>query len=226
MHYLFYDSYSGTPHMTAIYNAFNSHEIACNTTPTVQDSGCSGNPVTAPTVTVLAGNMGATLNWNSVGAAKYQVLRTEGVFGCAQGKVLLGETSGTTWTDVGLMNNRCVSIYNKKSFIMFNCYSYPEMFPYNIAIHQLYRKYYYIVVPKGSKAACYGPSSDCKTVMPVEAVLPDGTPAPTKSPTFQPTKVPTDQIPPSAKPSSQPSKSPTRPPTFHPTAKARKLQMK
>ena len=33
----------GTPHMTAIFDAFNDQEIACGT-PTVQDSGCAGTP--------------------------------------------------------------------------------------------------------------------------------------------------------------------------------------
>ena len=36
----------GTPHMTAIFNAFNRHGIAC-TTPTAVNSGCAGGPTTA-----------------------------------------------------------------------------------------------------------------------------------------------------------------------------------
>ena len=34
---------NGTPHMTAIYQAFNDQQIACQT-PTVQDSGCAAVP--------------------------------------------------------------------------------------------------------------------------------------------------------------------------------------
>ena len=69
---------NGTPHMKAIYKAFNDQQIACNT-PTVQDSGCSGTPTDPPVVTVSAGNTGVTLNWSPVtGASAYQVFRTEG----------------------------------------------------------------------------------------------------------------------------------------------------
>ncbi len=38
--------------MTAIFNAFNRHQIAC-VTPAVQDSGCAGAPTTAPVVTAV-----------------------------------------------------------------------------------------------------------------------------------------------------------------------------
>ena len=41
----------GTPHMTAIFNAFNRHGIAC-ATPAAQNSGCAGGPTAAaPTLT-------------------------------------------------------------------------------------------------------------------------------------------------------------------------------
>ena len=129
--------------MNAIFNAFNSHQIACPKSQLslpANDFGCAGAPTIQPEVTAQAGNMGVTLTWNSVpGAEKYQVLRTEGVFGCSQGKVLLGEPTGTTWIDSGLQNER---------------------------------DYYYIVVPKGSDGnlsneSCYGPSSECKHVQPV-----------------------------------------------------------
>ena len=47
------------------------------------------------------------LSWTTVPApAKYGVYRTEGVFGCDFGKVLLGETFGTTWEDGNLQNGR------------------------------------------------------------------------------------------------------------------------
>ncbi|MCP4557821.1 MAG: hypothetical protein GY836_20630, partial [Herbaspirillum sp.] len=96
----------GTPHMQAIYDAFNDQEIACNT-PTPVDSGCAGIPTSEPVVTGTPGDKSVGLSWTSVaGATKYQVFRTEGVFGCDFGKVKLGETTGTSWNDVGLQNGR------------------------------------------------------------------------------------------------------------------------
>ena len=96
----------GTPHMSAIFAAFDRLEIACPT-PTVQNSGCAGIPTAAPTVTVSAVDRGASLSWNSIaGATKYQVFRTDGVFGCSFGKVKVGETAGTSFSDTGLQNGR------------------------------------------------------------------------------------------------------------------------
>jgi hypothetical protein len=96
----------GTPHMQAIFNAFNDQEIACNT-PTVQDSGCAGTPSIAPAVTASGGNTSASLSWGAVaGATAYQVFRTEGVFACDFGKVKLGQTGGTSWNDADLQNGR------------------------------------------------------------------------------------------------------------------------
>ncbi len=96
----------GTPHMTAIYNAFNRHEIACNT-PAVVDSGCAGTPTVAPVVTASAGDRAADLSWSAVsGATKYQVFRTDSVFACAFGKVKVGETTSKSFSDSGLQNGR------------------------------------------------------------------------------------------------------------------------
>lgn len=124
----------GTPHMKAIYKAFNDQEIACNT-PAVKDSGCAGTPDEQPILTVIGGNSKAILSWSSVsGASKYQVFRTEGL-NCGQGKVLLATLSSSTlsYTDEGLANKR---------------------------------EYYYIVIPKGSNEVCFGPSSECASVVP------------------------------------------------------------
>ena len=115
----------GTPHMVAIYNAFNEQEIACKS-PTVKDSGCAGNPNQAPIVTASPGDMRATLFWNGVsGASNYEVFRAEGVNGCSQGKVKLATLSSNdrSYTDTGLQNGR---------------------------------EYYYVVIPKGPNAACFG----------------------------------------------------------------------
>ena len=68
----------GTPHMTAIFAAFNRHGIAC-ATPTAVNSGCSGGPSAAPTLTGAP----ATTRSRSTGAAvpgatRYWVFRSEG----------------------------------------------------------------------------------------------------------------------------------------------------
>ena len=96
----------GTPHMQAIFDAFDRQEIACNT-PTVQDSGCAGVPTTAPNVAASAGNQQVSLSWGGVaGASTYEIFRAEGIFGCDFGKVKIGETSGGSWTDTDLQNGR------------------------------------------------------------------------------------------------------------------------
>lgn len=96
----------GTPHMTAIFNAFNRHNIAC-TTPTAVNSGCSGAPSTAPTVTATAGDASVSLSWNAVtGATRYWVLRTEGHAGCSYGKALIASPTATSFTDTEVLNGR------------------------------------------------------------------------------------------------------------------------
>jgi hypothetical protein len=96
----------GTPHMKAIYDAFNEHEIACNS-PSVGNSGCSGTPNVAPQVTVTPGNMEATISWSAVnGASRYELFRTEGLRGCGHGKVRLTNTGALSYVDTGLMNGR------------------------------------------------------------------------------------------------------------------------
>lgn len=96
----------GTPHMSAIHAAFSRHGIACNT-PTVTDSGCSDSPTELPLVTATPGNGSVNLSWTaSAGASSYRVYRTDGVFGCDFGKILIGTVSGTSFVDVGLQNDR------------------------------------------------------------------------------------------------------------------------
>lgn len=105
------DLNDGTPNMSAIFAAFDRHEIACDS-PTVQNSGCAGTPTSAPTVTATALDRGAKLSWGAVsGATKYLVYRAEGVKACDYGKTLVGETTGTSFTDAGLLNGRLYS-YN------------------------------------------------------------------------------------------------------------------
>ncbi|HEX2163775.1 MAG TPA: endopeptidase [Thermoanaerobaculia bacterium] len=96
----------GTPHMTAIHAAFNRHGIACST-PTPQNGGCSAGPSAAPSLAATAGDFQAGLSWGSVsGATRYWVFRTEGHAGCNFGKTLIGETTGTSFTDTEVANGR------------------------------------------------------------------------------------------------------------------------
>ncbi|MCB1057245.1 MAG: hypothetical protein KDD11_17220, partial [Acidobacteria bacterium] len=96
----------GTPHMTAIFNAFNRHSIACGS-PTVTDSGCAGGPSSAPTVSVSPLDRGAHVTWTSVaGATRYNVFRTDGVLGCDFGKIKIAETTSLEFYDSELQNGR------------------------------------------------------------------------------------------------------------------------
>ncbi len=100
------DLANGTPHMQAIFDAFDDQEIAC-ATPAVQDSGCAGAPASAPVVVATAIDRGASLTWDPVaGASTYQIFRTEGIFACDFGKILVGETADTRFVDSGLKNGR------------------------------------------------------------------------------------------------------------------------
>jgi len=49
----------------------------------------------------------ADLAWGAVGgASSYRVYRTDGVHQCSFGKILVGETAGTSFADRGLQNGR------------------------------------------------------------------------------------------------------------------------
>jgi hypothetical protein len=119
--------------MSAIFAAFNRHQIACNT-PAVVNSGCAGGPTTAPVATAVPSATqaaAADVTWTAVpGAANYNVYRTEGTNGCNFGKIKVGTTSGTTFTEAGLLDGR---------------------------------QYFYSVMPVGSNASCFGPMSACST---------------------------------------------------------------
>ncbi len=101
---------NGTPHMTAIFNAYNRHGIACST-PARVNSGCTA-PATPTGLTVTPGSFRNTLTWTAVaGASRYWVLRTEGHAGCNFGKVKLAEVTTTTYTDTAVAAGRVYS-YN------------------------------------------------------------------------------------------------------------------
>ena len=96
----------GTPHMTAIFDAFNRHAIACsNVTPT--NGGCGAGPSAAATLTGSAGSNQNSLSWTTVpGATRYWVFRSEGYAGCDFGKALITETTGTSYVDTEVANDR------------------------------------------------------------------------------------------------------------------------
>ncbi|HVG60001.1 MAG TPA: endopeptidase [Hyalangium sp.] len=107
----------GTPHMTAIYNAFNRHNIACQT-PAPANSGCAGGPTAAPAATATPGDGQVTLNWSSTtGATQYWVMKTEGFAGCNFGKAKIATVTGTSYTDGEVANGRqyCYSIVGATS---------------------------------------------------------------------------------------------------------------
>ena len=99
------DPTDGTQHMTAIYNAFNRHAIAC-ATPTPQNGGCNGGPATAPALTVVPSSDRFLLSWSSLpAAAHYWLFKSEGPLGCSQGKKR-NIVFGTSLTDTEVVTNR------------------------------------------------------------------------------------------------------------------------
>lgn len=97
---------NGTPHMVSIFNAFNAHQIACDT-PTVINSGCLTGPSTAPSLTATAQTNGFLLSWNSVAnAAQYYVFRTEGVRGCDYSRRRIATVSATSYLDTDVNSQR------------------------------------------------------------------------------------------------------------------------
>ena len=124
----------GTPHMQAIFNAFDNQGIACPL-PAVVDSGCAGTPSKPPKVKATSYDRLVKLNWKPVaGATSYEIFRTDGVHDCSFGKIRLGETVSTEFSDYSDLQNR--------------------------------RDYYYVVIPKGPSASCFGPASKCVAVTP------------------------------------------------------------
>jgi hypothetical protein len=127
------DLADGTPHMDAIFDAFDSHGIACPK-PAPQTSGCTGRPITGPTLAVVPGSSGNELSWSAVPwAIRYWVFRTEGHAGCHHGKTRIDEVPAARRTSTD-----------------------PEV--------AAGRSYSYNVVAVGKSEACFGPVSNCVTV--------------------------------------------------------------
>jgi hypothetical protein len=103
------DLTDGTPHMRAIFAAFDRHGAACDK-PAAKDSGCAGPPTAAPVVTATAGDKIVALSWTPVDkAVQYSVFRTDSVLPCNSGKTKVATVSGTSFMDSGLQNGRAYS---------------------------------------------------------------------------------------------------------------------
>jgi len=89
----------GTPHMQAIYNAFNRHAVACST-PTVQNSSTCPS-IGQPTLTATAGTGQVALSWGAVtNASKYLVLRNE--LSSTAGFTIIAQPTTTSYTDTAV----------------------------------------------------------------------------------------------------------------------------
>jgi hypothetical protein len=102
------DLTDGTPHMTALYNAFNRHGIACST-PTPQNSGCAGAPTESAALFPVPDNNAVYLFWTEVpNAVRYWVFRMEGHVPEEYGKTLIGIVDGKTtfYADLEVANGR------------------------------------------------------------------------------------------------------------------------
>jgi hypothetical protein len=104
----------GTPHMKALYDAFNTHNIACQTpAPTQTKVGCATGPTIAPQVIATSGQSQIGLSWSTVpNASEYWVMKTEGFAGCNFGKARVATVAGTSYLDTDVMNGRqyCYSV--------------------------------------------------------------------------------------------------------------------
>ncbi|HET9316717.1 MAG TPA: PepSY domain-containing protein [Vicinamibacteria bacterium] len=97
---------NGTPHMTAIFNAFNRHGIACSG-PSPHNGSCGAIAASQPTLTVTPGVFRNTLSWTAVdGATRYWVFRTEGHAGCDYGKALIAEVTSPGYVDTEVATGR------------------------------------------------------------------------------------------------------------------------
>ena len=139
----------GTPHMQAIFDAFNRHTIACDT-PILADSGCTDTPTVAVNVTATAVDRGVQLTWDAPAEGptpiSYKIFRAEGVLTGSppvleEGRVLIGEVAaaeglgGGSFNDLGLLNGR---------------------------------DYSYEVYPMGPGDGCFGPANDTVVATPTD----------------------------------------------------------
>ena len=88
--------------MTAIYAAFNRHDIAC-TTPGAREQRLRGRPHRGAHRLGHPGRQpgGPHLDARRAGASQYWVMKTEGFAGCDFGKARVATVTGTSYTDAG-----------------------------------------------------------------------------------------------------------------------------
>ncbi|HYN23175.1 MAG TPA: hypothetical protein VE078_19605, partial [Thermoanaerobaculia bacterium] len=100
---------NGTPHMTAIFAAFDRHGIACASDPgaNVCFSGCT--PPVDPALALTPGDRQVALSWPSSGAGvTYDVFRSEA--GCGSGFMRIADSvADTSYTDLAVANGMTYS---------------------------------------------------------------------------------------------------------------------
>ncbi|MFN7975157.1 MAG: hypothetical protein U0166_22870 [Acidobacteriota bacterium] len=93
---------NGTPHASAIWAAFNRHQIGCSSAVNT-DNSCGCANLATPALSGTAGNNSASLSWNAVsGATSYNIYRNE--VGCTAGFTKVTSTTATSYTDTGVVN--------------------------------------------------------------------------------------------------------------------------
>ena len=100
---------NGTPHAHAIYHAMQRHLIHCNTwnDASAQNQNQTSCPsLTTPTVSAVAGNNQAVLNWTTGGASatRYFVYRNESGCDVAFNRIAVVTAPTLTFTDNGVVN--------------------------------------------------------------------------------------------------------------------------
>jgi hypothetical protein len=100
----------GTPHMTAIFEAFHSHEIAC-IDPVVQDAGLRSRPGrgTGHHRDPARSRGEPLLDFGTERLRLRRVSAPRASSGATSARSMIGETDGLTWRDTGLQNGRTYS---------------------------------------------------------------------------------------------------------------------
>jgi fibronectin type 3 domain-containing protein len=93
---------NGTPHASAIWAAFNRHQIGCSTAVNTNNN-CGCATLATPVLAGTAGNGSVNLTWGAIsGAASYDVYRND--TSCTAGFTLAGNTTATSFTNSPLSN--------------------------------------------------------------------------------------------------------------------------
>ncbi|MCP3100789.1 hypothetical protein LZ198_18115 [Myxococcus sp. K15C18031901] len=116
----------GTPHMTALYNAFNRHNIACHLIPP-GNSGCATGPTTRPSALAAASSDTITLSWAAVpNATEYWVMKSDGFNACRLGMARVATVTTPGFVDTEVLNGRntCYTVVAASSGACFTPTSY------------------------------------------------------------------------------------------------------